>query len=304
VRALAFSPAGALATAEGAVVRLWDVGTGKELGHFTGHKDVVLCLAFTRDGKRLATGDQGGTVILWDASSRRELRRIPASVTEVLSVAFTPDGTGLATAGRERDAKLWKAQTGEQIGAWRGRALKESMSSVAFSPDGKSVLLGGLVSLNEGTNWTTFYLREAKTGKDVQTARGSPQPIAKLAEGLAHPPPIAFAPDGKRWAGAANDYTIVLGGASLKGHRAPVTSLAFTSDGKRLISASLDETIRVADVRTTEEIARATKQGKVAALAVSPDGRKLASASGNRVLVRDLASLIAKHRPPDKKPEP
>jgi RNA polymerase sigma factor (sigma-70 family) len=305
VCALAYSPDGKhLATAAAGIVRLWDVQTGKEAGQLKGHTKAVRALAFSRDGQHVATADEGGTVLLWDAGKRAVRRRSEASTVEVLSLAFTPDGKGLATGGPGGSARLWDVETGKLRGEWRGKDIKEGLLAVAFSPDGSQVLLGGEVALNEGTNWNTFYLRDARTGKDIQTATGPRQGIDKLLENSNRAPPLAFAPDGKAWAAAASDHTILLGAkAKLAGHGAAVTALVFLRDGKTLASAGLDDSLRFWDVAKALEVARATRQGRVLALALSPDGKALASAHADgSVRVRAVRQLLEDHRLNKKKP--
>jgi RNA polymerase sigma factor (sigma-70 family) len=308
VHAVAYSPKGNLIATAGAdkSVRLWEASTGKEAAKLVGHAKAVRAVAFSRDGKLLASGDDDGVVWLWKVSGYKRERKIQSSGVEVLSLAFSRDGKELATAGRQKYMRFWQVHTGKEIAAWRGKDTKEAVQAVVYSPDGKQVLLGGQVTLNVGNNWSTFYLRDRKTGKDVLTAQGPRQGFEKIAAGLAYPPPLAFAPDGKTWAVAASDNNIHIGGKGIDlitAHKDRVTALVYLPNGKTLISASLDGTIRFWDPKTLDERARLSKQGKLVGLALSPSGKRLASATADgTVRVRDVAQLMKKHRL--KKPEP
>jgi WD40 repeat protein len=73
-------------------LRLWELATGKEVRRFTGHKDVVLSVAVTPDGKYVVSGSNDNTVRLWELATGQEVRRFTRHEGAVLSLAVTPDG--------------------------------------------------------------------------------------------------------------------------------------------------------------------------------------------------------------------
>ncbi len=131
--------------ASGHPVFLLDWAAGRVVGLLEGHASPVQALAFTADGKRLASGDQFGEVRLWDVSSRKSVRALPASKKGIKGLAFSPDGRSLAVAAHEPTVRIWAVATGK-VGVelvhrgWRGPDVLEAL---AWSPDGKALAIGG-----------------------------------------------------------------------------------------------------------------------------------------------------------------
>jgi RNA polymerase sigma factor (sigma-70 family) len=146
-----FSPDGkTLATAgsKDRVVRLWDVADGKELRTLEGHEATHPCLAFSPDGRFLATGDTGGTIRLWDPTTGQELRQIdgprkpgPQSAESLWSIAFSPDGHTLAAGYSDRTVRLWEVASGGERGVFAD-GHRSGIVGLAFSPDGHLLASG------------------------------------------------------------------------------------------------------------------------------------------------------------------
>ena len=138
---------GGAARSEDGTVQLWDVATGRQIGNpLTGHAGEVLSVAFSPDGKTLASGNADQTVRLWNVATGRQIGQPLTGNTGfadefVDAVAFSPDGKTLASGSYDGTVRLWDLATGRQIGnplTGRGKVL-----SVAFSPDGKTLASGG-----------------------------------------------------------------------------------------------------------------------------------------------------------------
>ena len=114
---------------------MWDAETGQETLTLKGHTSAVISVAFSPDGKRLASGSDDRTVKVWDAATGQETLTLKGHTGSVRSVAFSPDGKRLASASDDRTVKVWDAATGQETLTLKGHT--GGVMSVAFSPDGK-----------------------------------------------------------------------------------------------------------------------------------------------------------------------
>jgi WD40 repeat protein len=156
VFSVAFSPDGTRIASGGDdhTVRLWDADTspmgtinigdsGQPVGEpMTGHTDWVSSVAFSPDGKRIASSSGDGTVRVWDADSGQPVGQPMTGHTDaVFSVAFSPDGTRIASGGNDNTVRLWDTDTGKPIGQpMTGHT--DAVNAVAFSPDGMRIASG------------------------------------------------------------------------------------------------------------------------------------------------------------------
>ena len=96
-------------------VQLWDVASGREIGALKGHSRGIIKVAFSRDGKMLASGGTDNTIRIWDVEARRELRTMAGHTASVESMDFSPDGRLLASASDDGSTFLWDTKTGEHL---------------------------------------------------------------------------------------------------------------------------------------------------------------------------------------------
>ena len=96
-------------------VQFWDVTTGTAIGEIKGHGRGVSKVAFSRDGKLLASASTDNTIKIWDVASRTELRTLSGHTASIESMDFTPDGRLLASAGEDGSTFLWDTKTGEHL---------------------------------------------------------------------------------------------------------------------------------------------------------------------------------------------
>jgi len=240
VSGLAFSPDGSrLATlGDDGTTRVWDASTGKALLALPTHAQptgtVHHAVAFSPDGKLLATGGGGATQI-WDMTTGKALLTLSGQTGTTFSIAFSPDGKRLATGGGAA-AQVWDASTGKALLTLAGQA--GTTFSVAFSPDGRRVAAGRMDK--------TAKVWDVDTGQVLFTFSGH--------GGIVYS--VAFSPDGTRLATASADATVKVWDVSsvkelsrdpltLFGHTGAIYRAVFSPDGKRLATAGQDGTSRV-----------------------------------------------------------
>jgi hypothetical protein len=159
-----------------------------ELLSLDGHADEVASVAFSADGKRLASGSQDKTVKVWDARTGREERTLLGHAARVGCVTFSPDGRLLASAGRDQRVVIWETSSGRQVLAWQ--AHDRSVLSVTFSADGARVATGG--------EDRTVKVWDAVTGREQLVLRGPSHFVTS----------VSFAADGRLLAAGSADNTI------------------------------------------------------------------------------------------------
>ncbi|WP_271253833.1 nSTAND1 domain-containing NTPase [Pseudanabaena sp. Chao 1811] len=239
----------------------------KEKNRLKGHSSGVYSIAFSPDGKQLATASDDNTVKIW-SSDGKELQTLKGHSSGVYSIAFSPDGKQLATASADNTVKIWSSD-GKELQTLKGHS--SGVYSVAFSPDGKQLATAS--DDNTVKIWSS-------DGKELQTLKGHSSRVYS----------VAFSPDGKQLATASADNTVKIWSRdgkelqTLKGHSSRVYSVAFSPDGKQLATASDDNTVKIWS-RDGKELQTLKGHSRwVSSVAFSPDGKQLATASGDNTV--------------------
>ncbi len=238
-----------------------------------GHTGLIGRIAWSPDGKWLASPSKDMTIRIWDAVTGKVVRTLKGHTSEVNSVAWSPDGLRLASASHDKTVRLWDAKTGKERRKLEGHS--ESVYSIAWSPDGRR--------LASASSDKTVHLWDAETGRALHTLAGHSSQVNS----------VAWSPDGRRLASASHDRTVRLWDAQtgqalriLAGHSQAVGSVAWWPglSVQRLATASGDKTIRIWDAETGQ--ATHVLEGHTGALncaAFAPDVPLIASKGDDTV---------------------
>jgi WD40 repeat protein len=296
---------------------LWQRCQGDQLHTLDGHSNGVHAVAFSRDGRLLASGDDAGSVKLWDVASRRAFATFAASKARLVRLSFSADGQALATADKTGLATVWDLATRNVVWSHQGR----NPDGVQLSPRGAWIGFTQGTLTGKETDGTAVVVDRA-TGKEVLRVGPAADFEAFSADGK-----LAFitrgggrrftelwdletgrmvqqvpdfngmlvpAPDGRAfatvWPERGGIFVVPLAEARPPTLLKPGGSfgflrLAFSPDNAVLASAGPAQTLRLWDVTEQREVSRLLGHDEqVTDVAYSPDGRLLATASADRTV--------------------
>jgi WD40 repeat protein len=279
VKSLAFSPAGASLAAAGTnAVVLWDVRGRRPVQRLPVDGGVAHDVAFSADGRTLATGMDDGTIAIWDGNRHWQLGKTASanqdatprpSETAVTSVAFSPNGATLASAS-EGKVTLWSVQRRRPI-AKPLTGHSDVVTGLDFSPDGNT--------LASASGDRTLILWDVKHDPSLgQPLHSQVGPIEEVAV-AADKPSLAATEAGVVALWDIRRHRPL--GQLRSGDGYIMDGLALSADGRLLAAGSQDGTVQLWDLRTRQVLGQplASDTRGTTKLAFSPDGRLLAAGS-------------------------
>jgi eukaryotic-like serine/threonine-protein kinase len=277
---VAFSPDGKRLYSN---TKVWDSQTGQELLSLKGHVGSVSAIAYSPDGKWLASASYSSkTLKVWDAQNGEELTTVNGSAGN--AIAFSPDGKRIVSSWTDKSVKVLEAPSGQELLSFEG---EEYAPDLAFSPDGKQLITAGEnlkvwdayrdqqpLALNGSDSYQVSSVAFSPDGKHLASSVtiGAPWTATKLGEGT--------------WWNATTGESVF----SFTGHTRNINAVAVSPDGKRLATLSLERRgkpgqVKIWNAQTGEELLSLPFKGAVGnqqtgSVAFSPDSKHVATCGG------------------------
>jgi len=266
-------------------ISLWDYETGEPIRTISGHDEMLFAgTLFTPDGTKIVSGSgdifgkaSDNTVRVWDVETGEELQRFEGHGDKLWDIDVSSNGRYVVSGSHDGTLRRWDLET--EQGEILLDVAPQAVRSVAFSPDGKTILAG----LGKGSSNNPNYdlrLLDMETGEELARFVGHTEVVDD----------IAFSPDGTLALSGSGDTAAILWdvetGTEIKrlpGHTSAILSVTFSPDGTLAASGSQNKVAIVWDVASGEQLRRFTGHGSSVVDSVfTPNGRSLLTSASEQ----------------------
>ena len=244
----------------------------KQYQAFRGHTNWTRSVAFSPDGKLMASSSDDLTVKIWNIHTEECVHVLPKQLDRVRTLAFSPNGRIMASGGDDHAIRLWDVYSGKCLCMFQGHF--DRIRSITMSPDGQIII--------SGSEDQTVKIWDISTGECIRTLKESTNKIRT----------IAFNSDRRILVTGGEDHIIRIWNTetgenlhSLQGHSNRIWSVAISYNGEIAASAGDDKMIRIWDVSTGQCLQ--TLQGhtnRIWSIAFGTDGNVLISGSDDQTI--------------------
>jgi WD40 repeat protein/tRNA A-37 threonylcarbamoyl transferase component Bud32 len=295
-----------------------------------GHTKALNNVAYSPDGRLLASSDEAGEVRVWDMPGGTLRYVLPVRGPRVHALTFSPDGKSLLSAAVPAegpgDINVWEAETGKGDGVLKGHT--KGVNEVSFGPGGMTLVSGGWDATVRVWDFAARrevqvipapdgqWIRSVDLSADGKIAigggengkvflLGSDGQLLKTFDTSAGP--VCFSPDGRLLAGTTwtegrvTVWNVKTGEkvGAWRAHEGLANGVKFSRDGRALATAGSDGAVRLWDVATQQQFAELRHGGEAYQLAFSPDGGALATTGRDDRLIKlwDVSFLCSLKTP-------
>lgn len=256
-------------------IKIWDVASGNLNSTFFGHTDGILSLAFSPDGERLVSAGFDKLVKVWAVKSGTLINTMSDHSNFVWNVSFSPDGSLIASSDWDNVVKLWETASGRLV-----NSFSSAGNSVAFSPDGKRIVTGGLGLLK------MWDVTKGSVLKDLSSLAGE---ITS----------IAFSPDGTKFVVGGIDRTVQIWDAvtytrikNISGLSNSILSILVSKDGSQIVTGG-GFAVSFFDIYSGNLLKSLTTDMAANGVKISGDGKIMAVTRDRYIRMYDYTSLLA-----------
>jgi WD40 repeat protein len=250
-------------------IKLWEINTGKRIGTFRGHTDIVKCIFIDRRGRTLISGSKDKTIRFWDLKTQKIIKTFGGYLNghsaAILSLALSPDNKTLLSYGADNTIKIWdinRAEINQSI------SISADLTCLNISPNCRFFCPGSLDP--------HLRIRQIENGQVIRSINNNSGVFC-----------MAFSPDSNMLATGGFDRVIRIWDINtgkilhtLAGHSDRLSNLTFSLNGKTLFSSSWDQTIKAWQLETGEEISSINADSsKIQTMAIASNHQTLVSGS-------------------------